>query len=222
MPSREVARPDMLRRLGIALLLTGAIAGCAKNAQAPSASQSSPSSAATTGPTGSQPTQSMQPQAGESSTGTVDVLLSRHGTILRSWPATSLESAPENTLLGTPGWTAKEGASGPYEFVYELAGLATIQQFVVPDGGDSANLPPAIHFAVSTASATSGFNDVGTIHPNASNEQDLSVSPPIKARWIKITVDQRGSSTQLYDIQAMGTFDPRPSAATNLPRRPAP
>jgi outer membrane protein OmpA-like peptidoglycan-associated protein len=215
----------LLKSVMVGMILAFALAvtatGCAKNAQAPAGSAAQPSdessaeqsvSQSSQAPESAQPTESAQPQAVESSTGPVDLLSARQGTLLRAWPATSLDSKPEGLLLDSPGWTAKEGSSGPYVFVYELAGLATVQQFQVPDGGDPASLPPAIHFAVSTTSADSGFSDAGSIQPDATTEKDLALQSPVKARWIKITVDQRGAATQLYGFAAMGTLDPRPAA----------
>ncbi len=212
--------------LGLALVF--AASGCAKNAQAPAGSTGQPSAGGTAeqsaaqsslSPESAQPSESGQPSesteplAAETSTGPFDLLTARQGTLLREWPATSQDSKPENLLLDSPGWTAKEGSSGPYVFVYELSGPATVQQFQVPDSGDAAALPPAIHFAVSTTGADSGYSDLGSIQPDATTEKDLALPTPVKARWIKVTVDQRGSSTQLYGFSAMGTLDPRPDAA---------
>ncbi len=198
-------------------LVTSFLSGCAKNAQPSAAppSSESPGSAQQSGSIAS----SAQPQAEVTSTGSGNLILFTQGTILRSWPASSLDTPPENLLMGTTGWTAKEDSSGPYEFVFELPGSATIQQIVLGLGdiGTSGQNQPApnqtVHVAISSQSATSGFSDVGTYALSGDQDQTFDLSTPAKGRWIKLTIDGNTLGTHLYDVQVNGTFDPRPVAA---------
>lgn len=201
----------------LACLLTSFLSGCAKNAQPPAVTPSAQSAGAgeQTGSTAS----SAQPAVEVTSTGSGNLISFTQGTILRSWPASSLDTPPESLLMGTAGWTAKEGSSGPYEFVFELPGSATIQQIVLGLGDLVVNeqSKPApnqtVHMAVSSQSATSGFSDVGTYQLSGDQDQTFDLSSPAKGRWIKLTIDGNPSGTHLYDVQVNGTFDPRSAAA---------
>jgi outer membrane protein OmpA-like peptidoglycan-associated protein len=142
------------------------------------------------------------------SSGPVNLLSAQQGTILRSWPATG---SGLQSLLGEGGWTAKDGSTGPYVVVYELAAPGTIDHFVFYSGGDAVNDAQTLHFAVSTTNATSGFNDIGTYQLTGSGRQDVSLNPPVQARWIKLTIDAHGRS-KVSSIAAMGTLTPRKAA----------
>jgi outer membrane protein OmpA-like peptidoglycan-associated protein len=112
-------------------------------------------------------------------------------------------------MVGSDGWSAKEGSSGPYEFVFEFPNVASVQQLAFYAGRDPVTAAHTIHVAVSTQSATSGFQDIATdTLTDAPDEQDFALKPPVKARWLKLTVDARGASTQLYLARATGVFDP--------------
>jgi outer membrane protein OmpA-like peptidoglycan-associated protein len=160
-----------------------------------------------------------QPEAEVTSTGSGNVILFSQGTILRSWPATSTDTPPESILMGENGWTAKEGSNGPYELIFELPSSATIQQIVLGLGewGTNEQVQPApnqtAHVAVSSTSATSGFSEVGTYQLSGAEDQTINLTSPAKGRWIKLTVDGNAAGTHLFDVQFIGTFDPRPPAA---------
>jgi outer membrane protein OmpA-like peptidoglycan-associated protein len=115
-------------------------------------------------------------------------------------------------------WNAKEGSSGPYEFVYELPSPATIEQIeftlgdVEVNGQDHPAPNQTVHVAVSLQSATSGFNDVGTYQLSGDEQLTFSPPPSAKGRWIKLTIDGNNQGTWLYDVHFTGTFDPRPPA----------
>ncbi len=164
---------------GVLLMLAIAVAltACTKQAPSPSAptGAASPSAAV-------EQVQSPQAQPTSAATpsGPVNLLSWQQGTVLRSWPATSLDSAPESILLGQTGWMAKEGSTGPYEFVYELPTSATIQQLVLGLGDVEVNGQPqgpaseTVHVAVSSDSATSGFTESA---PTSSVGQKIRRSP---------------------------------------------
>ncbi len=201
----------------LACLVTAFLAGCAKNAQPPAETRSSESTGAAQ--QGGSTASSTQPEAEVTATGQVDLIAFSQGAILRSWPASSLDTPPENLLMGGGGWTAKEGSSGPYEFLFELPGPATLQQVEVGLGditvnGQNQAVPnQTVHVAVSSESATSGFSDVGTYQLSGDQNQTFDLSPSPKGRWIKLTIDGNASGTHLSDVQVNGTFDPRPAAA---------
>ena len=132
--------------------------------------------------------------------------------MLRSWAAS--DDGPEGLLqLGTSGgWGSAENTKGPYEYVYELRTSATLEEFKVDLGQMDEHSAKTLHLAVSSTSATSGFTDVGTYQLTKS-EEDFQLAPSTRARWIKLTIEQRGASTRLSTLQLLGRFDIKPAAA---------
>lgn len=131
--------------------------------------------------------------------------------MLRSWAAS--DDGPEGMLqVDSTGWTSAPGASGPYEFVYELRTSATVEELKVGLGQIDDRSAKTLHLAVSSTSATSGFTDIGTYQLTREDE-DYQLPSSTTARWIKVTVDQRGPSTELYEVHVFGRLDDKPASA---------
>jgi len=136
---------------------------------------------------------------------------------MRAWPASAVDTPPENMLLGQ-AWKAKEGSSGPYVFVYELAGPASMTQVILGLGQSEVNGQQQVspdqtaHVAVSSQSATSGFSDVGTYQLSGAEDQTFTLTPAAHGRWVRLTLDGSARGAQLQDAQITGTFDTRPAS----------
>jgi outer membrane protein OmpA-like peptidoglycan-associated protein len=200
-----------------AFLLPIGLASCIKNAQpqatalpvpasSESAEQTTPSVENETGSPSSESSSASTTEPEASPTGPVNLTQASLGTILRSWPASDDEAPAEDMLTGQT-WQPKEGSSGPYEFVYELPGPASIQQVVL--GVGEADVHETAHVAVSSQSAAEGFADVGTYQLSGTEDQTFTLSPAVKGRWIKLSID----GPNLQDAQFIGTFDPRAPSA---------
>ncbi len=203
--------------LGIVLLLIGA--GCSKPqsqtttstpepaasavAQASPAAAETPPQAATSAEPGAsgipeaptpQPTASPVPNL-------LDVA---RGTIVRAYNP-SLDSP----AVAVGGFSVPDNDAGPWTFVYELPGVATLSRASAKlqaktDKGEGAN----ITFAISTTSATSGFSDIGTIASAATDdEQSVSLSAP-RARWVRVTVSRTGAVRPANAFAVYGAFAP--------------
>lgn len=207
-----VLRTSRALAIVLGFLLATIVSGCGqKNETAGGPSASPTTSAATVEPAALASDAELQASPAPVQSGAIEpvnLLSAQQGTILRAWPAsgTGLQS-----LLGEGGWSAKEGSAGPYVVVYELAAPGTIDQFVFESGGDAANDAQTLHFAASTTSATSGFNDIGTYQLTENGRQEVTVDPPVQARWLKLTIDAHGQ-TKVASLAAMGSLTPRTTA----------
>lgn len=131
--------------------------------------------------------------------------------MLRSWPAS--DGGPESILQeDAGGWTSAPNTNGPYELVYELRTSATLEELKVGLGEIDESSAKTLHLAVSSVSATSGFSDVGTYQLTQADE-DYPLSASTRARWVKVTIDQRGPSTHLDELHLFGRLDDRPASA---------
>jgi hypothetical protein len=204
----------------LAYFLASIVVGCMKNAQpsantSPSAMSSqaaeqSPGAQASggTGAPGeaSSPGAEASPTEAATSSGPVDVVMALQGAFLRSWPPSSSDFPADNMVMDAP-WRAPDGSSGPYVFVYELPAPASLSQIELSlgDYGTDAQTGPApdqtIHLAVSTQSPTDGFSEVGTYKLSGDATKDFPISPEIKARWIKLTIDGNSAGTQLQELR---------------------
>jgi outer membrane protein OmpA-like peptidoglycan-associated protein len=208
MASRGACRA-LLAIVGLAVIaLATSIAACSKSpplegAPAPAAKTASPQ------PSGSS-TPAAAPALGQASGPSVDVLSARVGTMLRAWPASS--GGPLSVLMDS-SWGAPSDATGPYAFVFELRTPATLDELKVGLGQLSDRSAKALHLAVSSTDATSGFHDVGT-YQLAQVDEDYRLPSSTTARWIKITVDPRSATPQLQDIHVLGKFDTKDAPAT--------
>jgi len=109
-----------------------------------------------------------------------------NGTRVVAYPA-DLDSDPDDLAAGDVG--VKDGAKGPFVFVYELPSVQRIDAFTVNLGGITAGGPArTATIATSTTSATDGFSDVGHVSPG-----DAQSAPVINlghdARWVRLTYD---------------------------------
>jgi outer membrane protein OmpA-like peptidoglycan-associated protein len=207
--------------------LAGAFAGCTKQQSettapaSPEASASiaagasaSPAAAAgspeaTAGAESSPSAASGTPTPAPTATPVPNLLAPQSGTILRAYPAAVTEAD-----RATAGFSVDANATGPWVFVYELPGTATLSSISAQpppktDAGDGSTLT----FAVSTTSAQSGFSDVGTIASVASDAVQSSPVNNARARWVRVTVERKGAAHPTYAMGANGTFVSTPSAS---------
>jgi len=218
-----------LRRLFAPLalcVLVGVAAGCSKpQSQTAAGASAEPSVAASasvsTGP--ETPGATTSPSPGESPAAVAssstpeptpspnpNLLVPERGTILRAYPAAI-------TDLGrgaTTGFPFDATATGPWVFVYELPGVATLDHVsaALPaksETGQGSN----VVFAVSTTSASSGFNDVATFASAAKTDDEQKVPlNAARARWIRVTVTRTGPNAPIESIGAFGTLLPPPAS----------
>jgi len=130
-------------------------------------------------------------------------LLSRlNGTILRAYPATLDDPSQADT-----GFSVQDSDAGPFVFVYELPGTATLSRLSAQVvAKDESGKGARVAFAVSTTSATAGFSDVGTIASNATDaEQSVSLPAP-RARWVRVTVTRDRPVRPAEDFGVYGTI----------------
>jgi outer membrane protein OmpA-like peptidoglycan-associated protein len=137
-----------------------------------------------------------------------NLLTAQNGAVLRAYPATI--DNPVNAA--TSGFSVDANAAGPWVFVYELPGIATLS-------GVGAQVPPkdaagkgsTATFAVSTTSATAGFSDVATIASTATaDEQHVNVNGQ-RARWVRVSANRNGAGYPIESMAAFGAIAP-PSA----------
>jgi outer membrane protein OmpA-like peptidoglycan-associated protein len=117
-------------------------------------------------------------------------------------------------MFASDAWKATEGSRGPYEFVLELPGVATIQQISLGLGtNEQGQAAPdqTVHLAISSESAIAGYANIGTYQLSGADVKAFPLSPPAHGRWIKLTIDGNAQGTQLQPPQITGTFDPRPA-----------
>ncbi|HEX3468800.1 MAG TPA: OmpA family protein [Candidatus Elarobacter sp.] len=133
-----------------------------------------------------------------------------NGTILRSYSPASIDDENDGNLgdyAVNPSDELPASAKPPYVFVFELAGVATIDGFsaslrTAPDTGPA----PSVTIAVSTTSATSGFTDVGTMTTDKAGT-NKTLTANVKARWVRVT-----ANVALFaHLGATGTIAPLPA-----------
>lgn len=133
-----------------------------------------------------------------------------NGTILRSYSPAVIDDENDGNLgdyAVNPSDELPATAKPPYVFVFELAGVATIDGFSaslgnVPDAGPA----PSVTIEVSTASATSGFSNVGTMTSDKDGT-NKTLTANVKARWVRVT-----ANVGLYrSLAATGTVAPPPN-----------
>ena len=173
----------------------------AASASAGSAAES-PAAAASGAPGSPTPAPTPSPYA--------NLLDSRNGAIVRSYPASFVDDPNE---VDEHGAGFKAGSAGPYSFVYELPGVATLTSFKVwmPSAVPSEK-PTHVTIAVSTSSATSGFTDAASQTATADLQSPVTLPVAnVAARWVRVTVD--GVHTVFNGVYAFGTLAPRPASA---------
>jgi outer membrane protein OmpA-like peptidoglycan-associated protein len=171
-----------------------------------SASPGETSESASGAPASASP--SPEPSATITATPNPNLLEQGSGTIVRAYP----------TGVSDPGSIADNGFdpiqdSSPRSATFELPGVASIEFF-------QANLPlpepsvapETLDIAVSTTSATAGFQDVGTMRVKEDGSPQRLVAG-VKARWVRVTSQSAPGGPTFQRLVAQGTFDPRPAAA---------
>jgi len=177
---------------------------------APAAATGTPAATTTTesaGPTavGATPTPEPTP------TPYANLLDYRNGAIVRTYP-TSFDGDPNS--VDEHGAHFKDGARGPFVFVYELPGVATLTGVDVWLSEPEPSAPPAtIAVAASTTGPDSGFSDVASLSSKPEMKTPTTIAiANAKARWVRVTVD--GALPQpFHGIYAYGTLAPRPAGA---------
>ncbi|MGD0791292.1 MAG: discoidin domain-containing protein [Terriglobales bacterium] len=144
------------------------------------------------------------------------------GTITREWPPSSTTSGGwgPNALTHRYPWRSKSGAPGPYVLVFEFAARAEIdalgfQPWNGWDEKDVPNVAQAVRVEGSTQGPDSGYSTLGDYALQATTkEQDFPLSRPAMARWLRVTLQQRGADyTYLGRVFAYGKL--QPPATTN-------
>ena len=135
------------------------------------------------------------------------------GTIVRSY-----SPAMENVARIADGaGSLADGAKGPYRFVYELPGVATLSRLAITLAAtDPGVAPVTVDVAVSTTSAAEGFHDVGRVRSGPDDaEQVLGGAAHAAARWIRfdLTVPPGVEDLPIEKIVANGALAPRPAGS---------
>src|SRR5580692_10495580 len=106
------------------------------------------------------------------------------GTIVRSYPFSSLSRDRGIDDIAEHGPYYAKDATGPFVFVFELAGPAAITSFsaTLPRKGDGD--PATVAFAVSRCDPHT-FKDVGTLTAN-DDGKPKSVAAGVTARWVRV------------------------------------
>jgi outer membrane protein OmpA-like peptidoglycan-associated protein len=137
-----------------------------------------------------------------------------NGAIVVSYP-TALDGNPND--VDEHGASFKAGATGPFTFVYELPGVATLTSIDVwlPEAQPSA-APGSITIAASTAAADSGYSDIASLTTTTGMKYPTTLAvASAKARWVRVTVN--GTLPQpFHGIYAYGTLAPRPPGAPSI------
>jgi len=132
-----------------------------------------------------------------------NLLTPQNGTVLRAYPPTV--DNPES--VGQSGFSADANAAGPWVFVFELPGTATLSSVSaeVP-AKDDAGKGSSATFAVSTTSATDGFSDVATIESTTADAEQRVALNGQRARWVRLTVNRSGAGVPVHAMAAFGTI----------------
>ena len=138
-----------------------------------------------------------------------NLLASANGTIVRAYP-TILQNNPG--ILSESAGAYPTVSKGPFYYVWELPGVATISTFVVHLYGAAAGQTPGVTIAISTTSATDGFRDVGASKASPDGNIDKTLPENVNARWVRVTLDD-GAQTLFHGLDALGTLQPRPATA---------
>jgi outer membrane protein OmpA-like peptidoglycan-associated protein len=182
----------------IIFALAAACAGCGGSQTSSSGASPGPSAAASEA--GGIPTVAPDP----------NLLSLRNGTIVRAYP-TSLTNDPSDVAMHGPAF--KDGAAGPWQFVYELPGVASLDHIAISLAGADQSPQSSVLVSISTQSADAGYHDVAEVKA-ASGQPDPVVQQlgNVAARWIRLTVD--GPPARAFNSAiAYGTLRPRPSNA---------
>jgi len=209
------------RRLFAFVAVCALVAGAACSKQqaqttasspAPSASAAAePSAAASPTPVAetasAAPASSGEPSAAPtptpSATPVANLLAPQNGAVLRAYPAT----IDNPVFAAVSGVSVDAKAAGPWVFVYELPGTATLTGVAAQlPYKDDAGKGSSATFAVSTTSATAGFSDVATISSAAKGDEQQVALNGQRARWVRVTANRTGTGSPAQVMEAFGTI----------------
>jgi outer membrane protein OmpA-like peptidoglycan-associated protein len=188
-----------LPRLQLIIFALAAVsAGCAGSQNA--SSNASPGPSAAPADNGGIPTLAPDPN-----------LLSLHnGTIVGAYP-TSLTNDPSDVVVHGPSF--KDGTTGPWQFVFELPGVASLDRIAISLAAADQTPQSSVLVSISTQSADAGYHDVADVKA-ASGQADPVIQQlgNVAARWVRLTVD--GPSARAFNSAVLyGALRPRPSGA---------
>ena len=206
----------------MAILALVACGGGNQAGSSPSPATSADSSAVASAAPGSGEIASAAPQAsGDTATPeptptpNLNLLSYVNGTRLVAYPAL-LDSDPDSVATNN-SLSFKDGAAGPFVFVFELPTVEQIDSFGFAFDGADTDPNRTATVAVSTTSASAGFSDVGTATTTAAPSTPV-VKAGVKARWVRVTWN--GPDEKLWEgVSAIGTLPgPRtgPAIAKNF------
>jgi outer membrane protein OmpA-like peptidoglycan-associated protein len=134
----------------------------------------------------------------------------RNGAIVRAYPSPPIADSGVNDIAER-GVTYPSDAKGPFVYVYELPGPASILAFTARLPAAEPSAPPAaVTFAVSNSGANANdFKDVGTLTAGAAAGA-ATLPAAVTARWVKITSTGPGFDS----IGANGTIAPLPAGVS--------
>lgn len=131
------------------------------------------------------------------------------GALVRRWPAEApIEGWPGAPIYGNT-WRSAPGKNGPFEFVFELPGPATIDRFGVALPASGVPALQHVRFAVSSTSATGGFRDAESfdVAGNAVGAQGVTLLQPLETRWVRVTLTAPPASNVAFaGVSAFGTL----------------
>jgi outer membrane protein OmpA-like peptidoglycan-associated protein len=167
-----------------------------------------PEASASSASTSPEASASPEPSATITATPNPNLLEQASGTIVRAYPTGISDPAD----IADNGFDPSQDGS-PRTVIFELPGVASLEylQANLPLPAPSV-APETVAFAVSTVSATSGFQDVGTMHVKEDGSPQRLVAG-VKARWIRVTSQAAPTGPTFQRLVAQGMFDPRPAAA---------
>jgi outer membrane protein OmpA-like peptidoglycan-associated protein len=113
------------------------------------------------------------------------------------------------------GFSGDDTVKGPWVFVYELPGVATLTGVGadVPQLAASSPNRSKVTFAVSTTSATGGFTDIARVESAASPGPQSLTLRNVPARWVRVTSEIEGTANPFASVSAQGVLAARPPSA---------
>jgi outer membrane protein OmpA-like peptidoglycan-associated protein len=173
-----------------------------------SSSPSEASGAASEASASPETSASPEPSATITATPNPNLLEQSNGTIVRAYPT----GVSDPASIADNGFDPIQDTS-PRSATFELPGVASIAYF-------QANLPvplpsvspETLDIAVSTTSATSGFQDIGTMRTKEDGSPQRLVAG-VKARWVRVTSQSGVEGPTFQRLVAQGAFESRPAAA---------
>jgi outer membrane protein OmpA-like peptidoglycan-associated protein len=201
-----------MRSFFVGVLVCAALCACSGTRQASSAASPAGSPAAPASPAASA---AASPAASASSaapapSGEQNLLAISNGTIVRQFPAGAQDpgGAGDETLQ----WSANGG--GPYTFVFELPGQATIDRFSL-DHPNVADSGATVLIEGATAGPNGPFTALATLPLKPDTADPSVVQVHATARWLRLNVQSSSAGPgTVKHLQAFGTLAARPRSAS--------